>query len=45
MRSIEKIAAGKNYTAASVGKMSEIIEHELPMGLTCCMARCSLGRL
>lgn len=32
MRSIEKIAAGKNYTAASVGKMSEIIEHELPMG-------------
>ena len=42
MRSIEKIAAGKNYTAASVGKMSEIIEHEL---LTCCMAGCSLGRL
>jgi mannose-6-phosphate isomerase-like protein (cupin superfamily) len=32
MRKIETIATGKNYSAVSVGKVSEIIEHELPMG-------------
>jgi len=32
MKQIETIATGKNYSAVSVGKMSEIIEHELPMG-------------
>lgn len=32
MKKIETIKAGKNYSAVSVGKMSEIIEHELPMG-------------
>ena len=32
MKQIETIATGKNYSAVSVGKMSEMIEHELPMG-------------
>ena len=32
MKKIETIKAGKNYSAVSVGNMSEIIEHELPMG-------------
>jgi len=32
MKQIETIKSGKNYCAVSVGKMSEIIEHELPMG-------------
>ena len=32
MKQIETIKAGKNFSAVSVGKMSEIIEHELPMG-------------
>jgi len=32
MKQIETIATGKNFSAVSVGKMSEIIEHELPMG-------------
>ena len=32
MRQIEKTAAGKNFAAINVGKISEIIEHELPMG-------------
>lgn len=32
MKNIKTIATGKNFTAVSVGKMSEIIEHELPMG-------------
>jgi len=31
-KQIETIKSGKNYCAVSVGKMSEIIEHELPMG-------------
>ncbi len=32
MKKIETIKAGNNYKAVSVGKMSEIIGHELPMG-------------
>ena len=32
MKQIETIATGKNYSAVSVGKVNEIIEHELPMG-------------
>ena len=32
MKQIETIKSGKNFSAVSVGKMSEIIEHELPMG-------------
>ncbi len=32
MKKIETIKSGKNYTAVSVGKMNEIIEHVLPMG-------------
>ena len=32
MRQIETIKTGKNYSAVSVGKIDEIIEHELPMG-------------
>ena len=32
MRQIEKTAEGKNFAAINVGKISEIIEHELPMG-------------
>ncbi|MBR3725906.1 MAG: cupin domain-containing protein [Bacteroidales bacterium] len=32
MKQIETIRTGKNYAAVNVGKMNEIIEHELPMG-------------
>ena len=32
MRQIETIATGKNFSAVSVGKINEIIEHVLPMG-------------
>ena len=32
MKKIETIKSGKNYSAVSVGKMDEIIEHVLPMG-------------
>ena len=32
MRTIETIATGKNFSAVSVGKINEIIEHELPFG-------------
>ena len=32
MKQIETIKSGKNYCAVNVGKVSEIIEHELPMG-------------
>ena len=32
MKKIETIAQGANFAAVNVGKMSEIIEHELPMG-------------
>lgn len=32
MKQIETIKEGKNFKAVSVGKVSEIIEHELPMG-------------
>lgn len=32
MKQIETISTGKNYAAVNVGKMNEIIEHELPMG-------------
>ena len=32
MKKIETIAQGKNFAAANFGKLSEIIEHELPMG-------------
>ena len=32
MKKIETIKSGKNYSAVSVGKMNEIIEHVLPMG-------------
>ena len=32
MKQIEKIAQGANYAAINVGRISEIIEHELPMG-------------
>ena len=32
MRQIQTIKEGKNFKAVSVGKVSEIIEHELPMG-------------
>jgi mannose-6-phosphate isomerase-like protein (cupin superfamily) len=32
MKKIETIKEGKNFKAVSVGKNSEIIEHELPMG-------------
>lgn len=32
MKKIETIKTGKNYSAVSVGRMDEIIEHELPMG-------------
>ena len=32
MRKIETIKTGKNYAAVSVGRMDQIIEHELPMG-------------
>ncbi len=32
MKQIETIKTGKNYAAVKVGKMDEIIEHELPMG-------------
>lgn len=32
MKQIETIAQGANFAAVNVGKMSEIIEHELPMG-------------
>ena len=31
-KQIETIATGKNFSAVSVGKMNEIIEHVLPMG-------------
>ena len=30
MKQIETIKSGKNFSAVSVGKMSEIIEHVLP---------------
>lgn len=32
MKQIETIKEGKNFKAVSVGRVSEIIEHELPMG-------------
>ena len=32
MKEIKTIATGKNFSAVSVGKVDEIIEHELPMG-------------
>ncbi|MCR5131292.1 MAG: cupin domain-containing protein [Prevotella sp.] len=32
MKKIETIKTGKNYAAVTVGRMDEIIEHELPMG-------------
>ena len=32
MRKIETIKTGENYSAVSVGRINEIIEHELPMG-------------
>ena len=32
MKKIETLKSGKNYTAVSVGRMDEIIEHVLPMG-------------
>jgi len=32
MKQIETIKEGKNFKAVSVGKVNEIIEHELPMG-------------
>ncbi len=32
MKEIETIQVGKNFSAVSVGKMNEIIEHVLPMG-------------
>ena len=32
MKQIETIATGKNFSAVSVGKVNEIIEHVLPMG-------------
>ena len=32
MRQIETIKQGKEYAAVSVGKIDQIIEHELPMG-------------
>ena len=32
MKKIETIAQGANFAAANFGKISEIIEHELPMG-------------
>lgn len=32
MKQIKTIKTGKNYSAVCVGKMNEIIEHELPMG-------------
>ena len=32
MKQIETIKTGKNSAAVNVGKMNEIIEHELPMG-------------
>ena len=32
MKQIETIRSGRNYAAVNVGKMDEIIEHELPMG-------------
>ena len=32
MKQIETVKTGKNYSAASVGKIDEIIEHVLPMG-------------
>ncbi len=32
MKQVETIKIGKNYAAVNVGKMNEIIEHELPMG-------------
>ena len=32
MRQIETIKEGKNFKAVNIGKVSEIIEHELPMG-------------
>ena len=32
MRKIETIKTGKNYAAVNVGRMDQIIEHELPMG-------------
>ena len=32
MKKIETIAQGANFSAVNVGKISEIIEHELPMG-------------
>ena len=32
MRTIESIKSGKNYAAVNVGRMDQIIEHELPMG-------------
>ena len=32
MKEIKTIKTGKNFAAVAIGKMSEIIEHELPMG-------------
>lgn len=32
MKKIETIQSGRNFAAVSVGKMNEIIDHELPMG-------------
>ena len=32
MKQIEKIAQGENFAAINVGRISEIFEHELPMG-------------
>ncbi len=32
MKQIETIKTGKNFAAVNIGKVSEIIEHELPMG-------------
>ncbi len=32
MKEIKTIATGKNFSAVCVGKIDEIIEHELPMG-------------
>ena len=32
MRTIEQVKSGKNFAVVNVGKLNEIIEHELPMG-------------
>jgi len=44
MKQIETIQTGKNFSAVSVGKVNEIIEHELPMGAVTIQGKVFVGQ-